>query len=86
MKIHNWEELSKLPESETSLLEINLDMGNGYIIPKEEKTYIPSKDFMKQIKNIRIYLNTHSFYERNYKDTEKMLQACGFDVEIVSWG
>lgn len=73
--VRNWEELSKIPESETHKLEIG--KYNGWIITKNPK----SDKFSDRKK----YLSTHTFYRSSRKSRNKLLQSCGFDVEIVSW-
>ena len=40
---------------------------------------------MSQIKNLDVYLSTHTFYGNNYMESTNILQACGFDVEIDNW-
>lgn len=71
--IKTWEDLVGL-ESDKYKLEINTELGNGYIVPKEE-----SPD------NYGYYLSTHTFYSRSYKDYEKLLQECGFDIKLKNW-
>lgn len=67
--INNWDDLVGL-ESENYKLKIDTHMGCGWIIPKEN-------DF-----EYRKYLSTHTFYESTCKGYTKLLQRCGFDVEI----
>lgn len=87
MKIKNWEELSKIPnESDTHVLVVNLKMGNGRLYAKEKRMYDDSIDYMDQIQYLNIYLSTHTFYELQYKQSTEILKACGFDVELESWG
>lgn len=71
--IKDWHDLVGL-ESEHYRLKINTDMGNGYIIPKDDTTERHS-----------YYLSTHTFYGSSYKGYEKLLQKCGFDVELNNW-
>ena len=73
--IRNWEELSKIPESDTHRLEIG--KYNGWIITKN-----PESD---KFSDRRKYLSTHTFYGSSYKHSTKLLQSCGFDVELDSW-
>ncbi|AUR93451.1 hypothetical protein NVP1187O_138 [Vibrio phage 1.187.O._10N.286.49.F1] len=75
--IKTWEELSKVPESETYYLEIDIDGCNGWVITKSPV----SDKFSDRMK----YLSTHTFYGLNYKYSTKLLQSCGFDVEIDNW-
>lgn len=82
--IKDWDELKQIPnESETHILEI--DDCNGWLHTKDEKPYNSKVDFFQQIKHQDVYLSTHTFYGRNYKNSTKMLQACGFDVELANW-
>lgn len=75
--IKDWNDLVGL-ESETHRLEINVKNGNGWIYSKEDAS--DSGYFMKNH-----YLSTHTFYGTNYQDSTKLLQSCGFDVEIDNW-
>jgi len=68
MKIKNWKELSKVSDSETHTLDI--EDYCGWIIHKE------SGD--------RSYLSTHTFYGNEHQNSTRRLQACGFDVVIIS--
>lgn len=73
--IKNWEELSKVPSSDTHRLEIGKH--NGWIMAKNPK----SDKFSDRM----YYLSTHTFYGLNYERSTKLLQSCGFDVEIDNW-
>lgn len=70
--IENWEQLKEC-KSETHSLEIDLFYGNGWIRSKEDGEH----DY---------YLSTHTFYESQYKGSTKLLQECGSNVELASWG
>lgn len=84
--IRDWEELAKIPnESATHILDIDVKMGNGWLIAKNPKPYSHKLSFMRQIKNQDIYLSTHTFYGNKYKWSSKILRACGFDVELNNW-
>ena len=85
--IRDWEELSKIPnESSTHILEVDVEEGNGCLIAKEGKQYDPDIEYMKQVKNLDVYLSTHTFYESEHKFGTEILKACGFDVELESCG
>lgn len=72
--IQNWNDLVGL-ESTNYRLDINVDMGYGHIVPKDESSdeYCP-------------YLSTHAFYASSYKTYEAILQKYGFNVKLRSWG
>jgi hypothetical protein len=71
--IKTWEDLVGL-ESNKYRLEINIDLGYGYIVPKDGS----SDDYGH-------YLSTHTFYSKSYKGYEQLLQKCGFDIKLKNW-
>lgn len=72
--IRNWDDLIGL-ESEQYKLDIDTEMGCSHIIPKDETS------------DLRIhYLSTHTFYASSYRDYEKLLWRCGFNVKLQPWG
>lgn len=73
--INSWEELVGL-ESENYYLDIDLDMLNGWIKPK---------DHYKDKDSHGWYLTTHSFYESTCKGATSLLQKCGFDIELKGY-
>lgn len=73
--IKSWAELSSVPESKTHKLDIGEH--NGWIITKNPK----SDKFSDRKK----YLSTHTFYGSSFRYSTKLLQSCGFDVEIANW-
>lgn len=75
--IKTWEELAEVYASETHYLEIDINGCNGWVITKN-----PVSDKFSDRKK---YLSTHTFYGLNYKYSTKLLQSCGFDVEIDNW-
>lgn len=77
--IKNWEGLVGL-ESEHYKLEIDVDMGCGWIVPKVE-TKETETDYYKH----HYYLSTHTFYGMKYKYSTEVLQKFGFDVELDNW-
>lgn len=70
--IKNWNELSKVPANDKFKIVIGKDGDNGYI--KSVKT-----------NEIIYYLSTHTFYASQYKASTKLLQECGFEVELDNW-
>jgi hypothetical protein len=74
--IKTWEELSKC-KSETYDIKVNLSNCNGWITPKKN-----TDDSWRGSH----YLSTHTFYELTYQYSTKILQQCGFDVQLESWG
>lgn len=75
--ITTWEELSKVPQSETHFLDISAHNCNGWVIAKN-----PVGD---KFSDRQEYLSTHTFYGSSHKRSTKLLQSCGFDVEIDNW-
>lgn len=69
--IKDWNELVGL-ESENYVLDIDLDMGCGWV---------RYKNTLKKA----FYLSTHTFYGSKYKYSTEVLKEYGFDVELVSW-
>lgn len=78
--IRNWEELSKVPPNDKYKIVVDLDMCNGHIVPIEE-TAKTQNDYFGH----HVYLSTHTFYGSQYKDSKKILQEYGFDIEIDNW-
>lgn len=77
--IKDWKDLVGL-ESEHYKLEINVDGGNGWIVPKVE-TEETDEEFFEN----NYYLSTHTFYGSHYKNSTRVLQKFGFDVELDNW-
>lgn len=78
--IKSWEELKDL-ESEHYKIEVELDNGCGWIVPKEE-----TKETKDNYWEHHEYLSTHTFYGRGqHKQYTKILQKFGFDVELDNW-
>lgn len=72
--ISRWEDLVGL-ESKDYYLDIELDNGCGYIVPK-----VQTEDNW-----FHTYLSTHTFYGLNYKDSTILLQEHGFNVQLENW-
>lgn len=77
--IKTWTELVGL-ESENYYLDIDLKYGSGWIRPKVE-TEETKRDYYAH----HVYLSTHTFYGSQYKQSTKLLQQYGFNVEIDNW-
>ena len=73
--ISTWEELAE-ETSPTHFLEINIKGCNGMIFPKEDKL-----NYWDDV----YYLSTHTFYGSQYKESTRVLQSFGFNVEIANW-
>lgn len=71
IKIDNWEELSKV-KSDTHVIEIEESGGCGWIWSKADESFMS-------------YLSTHTFYDSQYEESTKVLQSCGFDIELANW-
>lgn len=69
--IKNWNDLVGL-ENEKYILEINTDVGCGWIRNKSDCSSVA-------------YLTTHTFYGSKYKFSTKLLNSYGFNVEIDNW-
>ena len=73
--INDWSELSKVEDSETHKLDIG--KYSGWIVSKN-----PDHDgFLKN----SYYLSTHTFYGGSHQQSTKLLQKCGFNVEVANW-
>ena len=73
--IKSWEELAK-EKSPTHILEIDIEGCNGWIRPKNDN---------EDSWDGKHYLSTHTFYGSTYKWSTKILQSCGFNVELANW-
>lgn len=71
VKIKNWQDLEGL-ENERYKIEVDLYIGCGWIKAKNAD----ERD---------IYLTTHTFYGSKYLESTRLLQECGFDVEVANW-
>lgn len=84
--IRDWTELAGIPnESKTHILTVDVRWGNGRLEAKNKKPYNSKESFMRQIQHLDVYLSTHTFYGSNYRNSSKILRACGFDVELENW-
>lgn len=86
MLIRDWNELANIPnESETHILEVDVDNCCGYLYAKYPQQYNFELNYMDQLPHLDFYLSTHTFYGSKYKFSTQLLKACGFDVEIDNW-
>lgn len=72
--IKTWSELKSI-ESDTHIIEV--DEYSGWIRPKNENKENYWKD--------NHYLGTHTFYGHNYTYSTRILQECGFNVQLENW-
>lgn len=77
--IKDWNDLVGL-ESEDYKLEINVNSGCGWIVPKVE-----TKETEDNYFEHHYYLSTHTFYGLKYRHSTAVLQHFGFDVELDNW-
>lgn len=77
--ISTWEELKDC-KSNTHIIEVDLRYGSGWVRPKDK-----SIKHEEQYKN-RCYLSTHTFYGSSYQRSTKILQECGFNIQLKNWG
>jgi hypothetical protein len=71
--IRHWEDLAKVPESETHRLKIDVEWCNGWIERKDGTHRFGE------------YLSTHTFYGSSFLRSTKMLRECGFNVTLANW-
>lgn len=71
--IKDWDELSKI-ESPTHYIEVDERGCNALVWHKSKEDDFPH------------YLSTHTFYESQYVQSTELLQSCGFNVILESWG
>lgn len=77
--IKSWEELAKLSNDKYKI-EVDLDYCSGWIKP-----IIETEETKNEYWKHHVYLSTHTFYGTKYKESTKILQRFGFDVEIDNW-
>lgn len=77
--ISSWSELKEC-ESDTHVIDVDIHGGSGWIRPKDK-----SIKYEEQYKN-KCYLSTHTFYGSTYQRSTKILQDCGFNIQLKSWG
>lgn len=78
--IKNWKELSKIPPNNKYKIEVDSDYCCGWIKPINEND-CSDKEYFENY----CYLSTHTFYGNKYKESTKILQKFGFDIEIDNW-
>ncbi len=72
--IRDWEELSKLPPSETHFLKVDVDGGFGEVYVKDGNS-----------DSLQCYLSTHTFYKPSHGGTPNILQQFGWDIILDNW-
>lgn len=77
--IKGWKDLVGL-ETEDYYLDIDLEMCNGHIRPKEH-VQVNDENYFEHTR----YLSTHTFYGLDYKGSTIELQEHGFDVQLENW-
>lgn len=93
--IKGWKELAAVPASDKYKIIVDQEMCSGWIVPvcdefDENRDFIcncPDRDTMNTYEyfNHHIYLSTHTFYGSRYAEYTKVLQECGFDIELDNW-
>ena len=91
--IETWEELAKL-KNDKYKIAFDEELYNAHIIPVTDEVInkrgdfkcnctgrMADEDFFKH----HVYLSTHTFYGSSYKNSTKIMQEHGFDVEIDNW-
>ncbi len=78
--IKNWEELAKVPANDKFKIVVDLERGNGWILPIEE-----NEETLNDYIFNHVYLHTHTFYSSYYDWSSKVLQEHGFDIELENW-
>lgn len=97
--IRNWEELAKVPANDKYRIIVDRDMCSGWIVPVGDEPDEEGTDYyichckddheitiQEYFKN-HVYLSTLTFYGYGdrYKESTRLLQEHGFDVEIDNW-
>lgn len=94
--IKNWEELAEVPANDKYRILVDREMCSGWIVPVwDEPTNERHNDFVCNCQRLNrkdsdyfrdhVYLNTHTFYGKQYKYSTELLQKYGFDIEIDNW-
>ena len=74
--IRTWEELGQLPANDKFKIVLKESGGCGWIKPVSENEEMGVNSY---------YLHTHTFYDSNCEEMSKLLQECGFNVELENW-
>ena len=72
--IRNWKELATLGDSDTHILEIDVDGCNGWL---KEKAAGDDK--------LGTYLSTHTFYGTKFEYSTRILREAGYNVQLANW-
>lgn len=90
--IKNWKELAQVPANDKYRIIVDTDMCSGWIVPicdepskKDDFICNCSDDIKENYFKYHVYLSTHTFYGKNYKQSTELLQKYGFDIEIDNW-
>lgn len=90
--IKNWEELAQIPQNDKYKILVNFEKHYGWIVPIND--YLDDGlEIVCKCENIsrdeywknHVYLSTHTFYGKHYKESTKILKKYGFDIEIDNW-
>ena len=79
-KDKTWEIIEKLHSENDIFQGVCLSRNKGH-----QNALLAGLMTAKEYCEKHIYLSTHTFYGSNYKYATKMLQECGFDIEIDNW-
>jgi hypothetical protein len=79
--IEEWSQLAGL-ESSTHYIEVEEDC-RGWIVAKEQEE---TDSCVVHYGRNKQYLSTHTFYERGHIANTVLLQECGFNIVLESWG
>lgn len=91
--IKNWDELDGLSNDEYKII-VDKKYCNGWIVPICDESTKDGEHFECNCEaenrnddffDHHVYLTTHTFYGSCYKESTKLLQKYGFDVEIDNW-
>ena len=75
--INGWEDFVGL-ENDNYYIDINLEMGCGWVRCKRE---VPDFEYYTH----NMYLSTHTFYGDQYQMYTSMLRDFGFNVQLKNW-
>lgn len=73
--IADWDELAKVPPSDTHYIKV--EDGSGWIVPID-----PDED---EFLDGKVYLSTHTFYGMNHEQSTNTLQLYGFNIVLENW-
>ena len=83
-KISNWNELASIEcESSSHVLEVDIKNGNCWLRAKKKRKYKKEDEFYSQAKYLSHYFTPDIFDKSMHEHATKLLQICGFQVEII---